>query len=243
MAGAGPPDTGATPPPRMVSSGVLPAVHNPLQLQRLHNRYAHKACKCSRPLTYPVPRALQTGSVQRRRLAAGAQCMNNRKGLAGGVGAGGSPDGARGVGADGCGPQELGAPSRPGVNHLSRGGWPNVAMLQIGKCPSHEAPAARTITVVLCSPGRIEARQTAMPPACHAQAAQPPSCAAFTTHVEGVRGDLGTHGDIASAAVRLPGILAGVCALVGGVALRQRTNGLQGVEAHSGAPRRACLWH
>lgn len=37
IAGAGPPDTGATPPPRMVSSAVLPATHNPPQLQRLHN--------------------------------------------------------------------------------------------------------------------------------------------------------------------------------------------------------------
>jgi hypothetical protein len=118
-----------------------------------------------------------------------------------------------------------------------------VAMLQVGSRPSREAPAARTIAVVLCSPGRIEATQTAMPPAGHAQGGQPPSHAALTTHVEGVRGDLSTHGYIAAAAVRLPGVLAGVRALVGGVALRQRTNGLQGVDAHSGAPRRVCLWY
>ena len=59
---------------------------------------------------------------------------------------------------------------------------------------------------------------------------QPVSYATSTTHVEGVRWDGGANSYVSSAAVRLPGILAGVRALVGGVALQQRTNG-SGFEA------------
>ena len=44
-----------------------------------------------------------------------------------GIGADGGPGGARGTGADGCGTQELGAPSRPGIDHLWRAAWHDVA--------------------------------------------------------------------------------------------------------------------
>jgi hypothetical protein len=83
MAGAGPPDTGATPPPRMVSSGVLPAAHNPLQPQRLHNRFGYKACRLSKPLTYPVLCTLLTSTarVTKQARPAGAQCIDNRRDL------------------------------------------------------------------------------------------------------------------------------------------------------------------
>ena len=144
----------------------------------------------------------------------------------------------------GAEPRSLGPPAAPASTtcHACGGtAW------RLGKRPSDEVLAVRISAAELLRPESAEVRQCSTTQQHQwpcARGSAPKGHHQVGTHIEGRRGDAGTHGDVPPAAVRLPRVLAGVCALVGGVALQhERTaaglSTLHGVGAHPGTPRRS----